>query len=384
MITEMSFPTRIVFGKGALAQVPDHLARLGVARPLVVTDRGVVAAGLAGRLRAVLDATRLTVSTFDAVDSDPTGATVEAGLAAYQGGACDGIVAIGGGSPIDAAKGIRLRVTHPPPLAQYDDARDGWRLVRAPLPPMIAIPTTAGTGSEVGRSFVVTLEETGRKTVVFAPPLLPTVAVCDPELTYDLPPRLTAATGMDALTHNLEALCAKGFHPLADALARKGLELCARHLLAAVRNGRDDEARAGMMIAAITGAAAFQKGLGAAHSLAHALTPVAGVHHGLANAIVLPHVMEFNLPQAVAPLAEVARAMGEASGQDEEALARRAVERVRALARAAGIPARLRDVGVQEEQLPTLAEKAYEDASHLANPRRCERADLAALLRAAF
>jgi alcohol dehydrogenase class IV len=384
MITEMSFPTRIVFGEGAVREVPNHLARLGVKRPLVVADRGVVAAGLLPRLTAPLEGARVSFSVFDGVEPNPTGATVERGLAVYREGGCDGVIALGGGSPIDAAKGVRLLATHPLPLAQYDDAKDGWRLVTNPVPPMIAIPTTAGTGSEVGRSFVVTLEETGRKTVVFAPPLMPSVAVCDPELTYGLPPGLTAATGMDAFTHNLEALCAKGFHPLADALARKGIELCGRYLVRAVRDGGDAEARASMMIAAITGAAAFQKGLGAAHALAHALTPVAGVHHGLANAIVLPFVMEFNLSAAPAPLAEAAVALGEASTGDQDWLARRAVERVRALQRDAGIPASLREVGVKESQLPLLTQKAFEDASHLANPRPCQPADLAALLHAAF
>ena len=384
MISEFSFPTRIVFGVGALKEVPSHLARLGVKRPLLVTDAGVVATGLAGRLGAVLDAAHVPFATFDAVEPNPTGDTVERGLAAYRAAGCDGVIGLGGGSPLDAAKGVRLLATHPGPLAQYDDAKDGWRLVTNPVPPMIAIPTTAGTGSEVGRSFVVTLAETGRKTVVFAPPLMPSVAVCDPELTYGLPPKLTAATGMDALTHNLEALCAKGFHPLADAMAHKGLELCGLYLARAVKDGHDEEARAGMMIAAVTGATAFQKGLGASHALAHALTPVAGVHHGLANAIVLPHVMEFNLPAAGAALAEVAVALGEPAAGDRDRLARRAVERVRALAREIGIPERLRDAGVKESQLPLLAEKAWEDASHQGNPRPCQPADLAALLRAAF
>ncbi len=384
MITEMSFPTRIVFGKGAVREVPNHLARLGVKRPLVVADKGVVAAGLLARLTAFLEGAHVGFAVFDDVEPNPTGRTVERGLAVYRESGCDGVVAIGGGSPIDAAKGVRLLATHPLPLAQYDDAKDGWRIVTNPMPPMIAIPTTAGTGSEVGRSFVVTLEETGRKTVVFAPPLMPSVAVCDPELTYGLPPPITAATGMDAFTHNLEALCSKGFHPLADALARKGIELCGQFLVRAVRNGNDEEARSSMMVAAITGAAAFQKGLGAAHALAHALTPVAGVHHGLANAIVLPFVMEFNLGAAAAPLAEAAVALGEAPSADRDWLARRAVERVRALQRDAGIPASLRQVGVKESQLPLLTQKAFEDASHLGNPRPCQPADLAALLHAAF
>jgi alcohol dehydrogenase class IV len=383
MISEFSFPTRIVFGKGSVHEVPNHLARLGVKRPLVVTDQGIAHSGLLARLRAPLEAARFQVAVFDAVEPNPTGEDVERALAAYRAGGCDGIVAIGGGSPIDAAKGVRLLASHAPPLAQYDDAKDGWRLVVNPMPPLVAIPTTAGTGSEVGRSFVVTLAETGRKTVVFAPALLPSVAVCDPELTYDLPPRLTAATGMDAFTHNLEALAAKGFHPLADALALKGVALCARHLVRAVQDGRDEEARAQMMIAAITGATAFQKGLGAAHALAHALTPIAGVHHGLANAVVLPLVMDFNLGHATAAYAEAARAMGEPPAE-EEVLARRAVERVRRIARDAGIPERLRECGVKEAQLPAIADRAWEDASHLTNPRPVTRADLETIARAAY
>ena len=390
MISEFSFPTRIVFGNGSLREVPNHLARLGAKRPLVVADAGIARSGLLARLTAVLEAAKVTFAVFDRVEPDPTEVDVEEGLRAYRDAACDAVVALGGGSPMDAAKGVRLRAAHPPPLAQYDDAKDGWRLVTHPLPPMIAIPTTAGTGSEVGRSFVVTLEETGRKTVIFSPSLLPSVAICDPELTYDLPPRLTGATGMDALTHNLEALVAKGFHPLADALAVKGIALCARHLVRAVRDGHDAEARAQMMIAAITGATAFQKGLGAAHALAHAITPLAGVHHGLANSVVLPYVMEFNLGHATAAYAEAARAMGEqasetaGAAEGDEALARRAVERVRRMAKESGLPDRLRDCGVTEALLPAIADRAFEDASHLTNPRPVTRADLEMLARAAY
>jgi alcohol dehydrogenase class IV len=383
MISEFSFPTRIVFGEGAVRELPNHLARLGVRRPLLVTDPGVASSGLLARVVEVLEGARLPVAVFDSVRPDPTGDDVERGLAGWRDAGADGLVAIGGGSPIDAAKGIRLRVAHEPPLDRYDDAKDGWRLVVNPLPPLVAIPTTAGTGSEVGRSFVVTLGDAGRKTVIFAPPLMPSVALCDPELTYGLPPRLTAATGMDAFTHNLEALAAKGFHPLADALALKGIALCARHLARAVQDGRDREARAGMMIAAITGATAFQKGLGACHSIAHALSPVAGVHHGLANAIVLPLVMEFNLPAAEAIYAEAARAMGEPPGE-EPALARRAVARVREISRACGIPERLREVGVEQARLGDVADRAFEDACHQSNPRPVTRADLETIVRAAW
>jgi alcohol dehydrogenase class IV len=384
MISEFSYPTRIVFGPGAIREVPNHLARLGVKKPLVVTDRGVEKAGLSARLTKVLEEAKVAYHLFADAEANPSGANVEAGAAAYRAGGCDGVIGIGGGSPLDVAKGVRLLATHPLPLAQYDDARDGWRLVTANLPPCLCIPTTAGTGSEVGRSFVVTLPETGRKTVIFAPPLMPSVAVCDPELTYGLPPGITAWTGMDALTHNLEAYLARGFHPIADAMAKKGLEICGRYLVRAVKNGKDEEARAQMMIAAITGAAAFQKGLGAAHALAHALTPMCGVHHGLANAIVLPQVMEFNLSAAPERLAEVAVALGETAGDEPATLARHAVARVRTLCRETGIPRGLREVGVKEELVPKIAEKAFEDASHQGNPRPCTVADLEAICRASL
>ncbi|HTP27791.1 MAG TPA: iron-containing alcohol dehydrogenase [Anaeromyxobacteraceae bacterium] len=384
MITQMSFPTRIAFGKGAIREVPGHLTELAVRHPLLVTDKPIAESGLLARLIAVLQGVKAPFTVFDGASANPTSETVERAADAYRRAGCDGLVAFGGGSSIDTAKGARLLASHEPPLARYDDAEDGCRLVVNPMPPLIAIPTTAGSGSEVGRSFVVVLPETGRKTVIFAPQLMPSVAVCDPELTYGLSPELTAATGMDAFTHNLEALCARGFHPLADALARKGIELCGRSLARAVRDGRDEEARASMMVAAITGGAAFQKGLGAAHALAHALTPIAGLHHGLANAIVLPFVMEFNLGAAASQLAEAAVALGELPTMEPERLARRAVERVRALAREVGIPERLRDAGVAERDLAAVAKKAFEDASHLLNPRPCQPSDLSALARAAF
>jgi 4-hydroxybutyrate dehydrogenase len=384
MISEMSFPTRIVFGKGALREVPNNLARLAVRRPLVVADARIAAAGLLARLKGVLDASKVAHTVFEYAEPGPRGSTVERGAAAYRDAGCDGIVAIGGGSSLDVGKGVRLLAAHPPPLAQYDDARDGWRLVTSPMPPMMAVPTAAGGGSEVSRSFAVALEETGRRAIVFAPQLMPSVAVCDPELTYDLPPQLTAAMGMDALARCVEALCAKGFHPLADALAVKGIALVAGHLVRAVRNGHDEEARAQMLVASLAGGAAAQKGLGAVHSIAHALGSIAGVHHGLAQAVVLPLAMEFNLMSAAPRLAEAAVAMGELPSDDTDRLARRAVERVRSIARDAGVPQRLRDVGVKESQLEKLTDEASEDAGHLSNPRPCARADLSALLHAAY
>jgi alcohol dehydrogenase class IV len=382
-VTEMSWPTRVVLGPGALARLPAQVARLGMRRPLVVTDAGVVRAGIAARVYDALRAEGVSFARFEEVQANPTDRDADAGLRAYRAGGCDGLVAVGGGSSIDAAKLVQLLTTHEGPLSRYDDALGGDRFIRDDLPPLVAIPTTAGTGSEVGRSGVATLPDTGRKTVIFSPHLLPGAAICDPELTVGLPPHLTAATGMDAFTHCLEAYVAAGFHPLADAVALDGIRRVARALPLAVKEPGNLHARTDMMIAAMEGAMAFQKGLGAAHALAHALTPIAGVHHGLANAIVLPAVVDLNRSAARDRLAHVAIALGEAP-DGEDALAARAAERVRALTRALGLPQRLREAGVAEADLPRIAAKAFEDASHRTNPRPCTEADLLALARAAY
>ncbi len=383
-ISVLSWPTRIVVGAGALKHLPDEVRRLGLQRPLVVTDAGVAKAGLLDRVLAVLGEAGIVHVLFDRVKPDPTEPDVFAGLEAYRTGGCDGIVALGGGSPLDAAKLVQLLTSHAPPLSQYDDATGGDRFVTHPLPPLIAIPTTAGTGSEVSRSGVAFLEDTKRKTVIFAPALLPRAAIVDPELTYGLPPRPTAATGLDAFTHSLEAYLSNGFHPLADAVAIDGIRRVSRSLPVVLREPTHTRARLDMMIAAMEGAMAFQKGLGNAHALAHALTPVAGLHHGLANAVVLPSVMAFNRHVCRARLARVAIAMGEPSGGLEDVLAGVAIDRVRRLVADAGLPTRLSQAGVKEPDLGRIAELAFRDASHQGNPRPTTEADLLAIARAAF
>ena len=383
-ITEMSYPTKVVFGVGALARLPSQVERLKMTNPLVVSDPGVAKAGLVERARDVLRHAGIAHQLFDRVQLDPTEQDAFDGLDAFRQGKCDGVIAIGGGSPLDAAKLIQLLVTHEPPLSRYDDATGGDRFVRDDLPPLIAIPTTAGTGSEVSRSGVATLKDTGRKTVIFSPYLMPKAAICDPELTVGLPPGPTAATGMDAFTHCLEAYVATGVHPLADALAIDGIARVARSLAIAVRNGSDLVARSEMMVAAMEGAMAFQKGLGACHALAHALTPISRIHHGLANAIALPTVMEFNRGACTAWLARAAIAMGDNPLARPEVLAENAVERVRQLNAEIGIPGRLRDAGVKETDLPRVASRAFEDASHRTNPRACTEGDLLAMLQAAY
>jgi 4-hydroxybutyrate dehydrogenase len=383
-IVEMSYPTRVVFGSGALQRLPAQVERLQIRTPLVVADQGIVKSGLLTRVLDVLKGSGIAHGVFDRVTPDPAEGDAFDGVAAYRNQSCVGLIAVGGGSPLDTAKLIQLLTTHQPPLSRYDDATGGDRFVRDDLPPLIAIPTTAGTGSEVSRSAVATLKATGRKTVIFSPHLLPKAAICDPELTVGMPPWLTAATGMDAFTHCLEAYLANALHPLADAVAIDGIGRVGAALEIAVEKGTHLPARGQMMIAAMEGAMAFQKGLGACHALAHALTPISKVHHGLANAIVLPAVLEFNRSACAARLAHVAVALGDNSQTREEMLASNAIERIRGLLNRIGIPPRLRDAGVREADLPLIAKKAFQDASHQTNPRQCTEEDLLGIAKSAF
>jgi alcohol dehydrogenase class IV len=368
-----AFPTTIVFGAGAVESVASQVRRIGGARALVVCDAGVARAGIAERVCSLLSAGGIAAIIFDRVDPNPVEKNVFEGVAAYRAHDADCIVAVGGGSPLDAGKLIALMTTHQRPLADYDDAVDGGRLIDRSVPPLVAIPTTAGTGSEVGRSGVVTLAATGRKTVIFSPHLLAKVALLDPELTRSMPARVTAATGFDALTHCLEAFCSLGDHPMADAIALGGLELCGAHLARAVEHGEDLGARGAMMKAAMMGAVAFQKGLGACHSLAHPLSSEKGLHHGLANALCLPAVVEFNESVVATKLDQVRRALDPG--------ARSCADALRALRRRAGLPEALATEGIRAEDIPVLSEKAFEDACHRCNPRPTTRADLAALYR---
>jgi alcohol dehydrogenase class IV len=372
-IVTWSFPTTIVFGSGAIATVASHAKRAcsPTPRALVVCDAGVVKAGIAGRVKTLLDEGSVPAALFDAVDPNPVERNVTDGVAAYRAHRATLVVAVGGGSPLDAGKLIALKTTHDRPLADYDDAIGGDANIGPNIPPILTIPTTAGTGSEVGRSGVVTIASTGRKTVIFSPHLLAKTAILDPELTVTMPPRVTAATGFDALTHCLEAFVAKGDHPMADAIALGGLELCATFLARAVERGDDLEARGGMMKAAMMGAVAFQKGLGACHSLAHPLSSEKGLHHGLANALCLPAVVEFN-EKVVGDRLERVRTIVDPK-------AKSLAEALRALRARVGLPGGLRAEGVKEGDVPKLASIAFEDACHKLNPRPVTREDLAKL-----
>ena len=378
-----SFPTRVVLGEGAVTQCGNEAQRLGAERVLLVSDHGVERAGLLEPVRAALDAAGLPhESTLD-VSSNPLETEVLGAARAYDNFKANLVVGVGGGSVLDVAKLVRLSVTHPAPLAEYDDAIGGSTKIDSALPPMIAIPTTAGTGSEVGRSGVVTIQATNRKTVIFSPLLLPEVAILDPVMTRTMPPGMTAATGMDALTHCIEAYASLGDHPMADAIALGGVRLCHRSLKAATDDGNDLRAREDMLKAAMMGAVAFQKGLGACHSLAHPLSAELGMHHGLANAICLPAVLDFNRPAVPERIAEIARQLG-VRGSDESTMAFECAGAVRALRKSIGLPSDLRSQGIEEAQLPRLAALAFADSCHELNPRPCTQDDLLALYKASL
>ena len=308
-----------------------------------------------------------------AVDPNPTENNVLEGLEYYRQHDCDSLIGVGGGSPLDAAKAIRLKATHRLDLAEYDDNIGGETKITGDLPPYIAVPTTAGTGSEVGRSTVITIAKTNRKTVIFSPHLIPSLAIDDPELTVDMPPHITAGTGMDAFTHNVEAYLSKGFQPICDSIAIGGATLASENLMRVMDDPNDIEARGNMMLSSMMGAIAFQKGLGATHSLAHPLSSEFGMHHGTSNAVLLPAVLEFNRAVVQDRLADLARAFG-----------CDAIERVRELNRVSRIAPRLRDHGIPEDALPSLADKAFEDGCHQLNPRPCTRQDLLALYQASW
>lgn len=374
-----SFPTRIVFGAGEIRRLGDEARQTGITRVLVVTDAGVENAGLIAPVRAALGQAGIESAVFSGVHGNPLEDDIDAGATAFGEHRADGVVAVGGGSSLDAGKLVALRAKTDRPFEELDDAIGGDRHVPADVPPIIAVPTTAGTGSEVGRAGVVTVRSTNRKTVIFSPRLLPRVAILDPELTRSMPGAITAATGFDALTHSVEAYWSKGDHPMADAIALSGIDLVVKHLPTAVANGNDLEARGAMMKAAMMGAVAFQKGLGACHSLAHPLSSECGVHHGLANALCLPAVADLNEQAVIDRVVHVALLLGA-----EEAAPGACSRALKALRARLGMPAGLGGVGVTRDQLPGLADKAFQDACHRENPVPCTRDDLLALYTASM
>ncbi len=384
-ISRFSFPTQVSFGPGAVRQLHEHLGELGIVRPLVVTDPGLKKSGVLAVVEAMLEESGTAFTLFSGIEANPGEANVENALYAFRRGNCDGVIGLGGGSSLDVAKVVSVLAANKGPLARYDVRDGGNTSIKGPLSPVIAIPTTAGTGSEVGRCSVITSESLERKFMICHPLMMPKMAILDPELTVGLPATITAYTGMDAFTHNLEALTVRVFHPMCDAIALKGIELVAQNLECAVKNPEDLSARGYMMIAAMMGAVAFQKDLGAAHSLSHALSAVCGMQHGMANAICIVPVMRFNMEVAAAEYALVARCFGiNTFDMPEREAAGKAIEAVAEINKRIGIPVSLAQAGVKKEQLALLSKKAFEDACHLTNPRSCTKEELLMIYKEAY
>lgn len=373
----IGYLTTAQFDFGAIQLVSAECRRLGMRRPLIVTDAGIRTSGLLERLRATLDAD-LGFQVFDGTPPNPTEAAVLAALDRYRAAGADGIIAIGGGSSIDLGKAVALLATHAVPLVQYAVIEGGGAKITAAVAPLIAIPTTAGTGSEVGRGSVIVLND-GRKLGFVSPHLVPKVAICDPELTLGLPPALTAATGMDAIAHCIETFLSPLVNPPADAIALDGLARAVTHIDTATRDGTDRDARWNMMMAAMEGALAFQKGLGAVHALSHPLGALheLRLHHGTLNAVLLPEVLRFNAPQVGDKLGRLALAMGLPRSAD-------VAQAIAELNGRLGIAANLRAMGVPRDVLPAIAEAAPKDHCHATNPRKASVAEYLAILEASW
>jgi alcohol dehydrogenase class IV len=380
-IHRFSFPTTILFGPGARLETANDLKAHGCRRPLLVTDKGIAALPLLDEFKHTLSG--LDVGVFSGVSGNPMRSQVIDGVEAYRAHAADCVIGLGGGAALDVAKSVALMATHSGDVLEYAWDHPQVRAIEHELPYLVALPTTAGTGSEVGRSSVISDDATHVKKIIFSPKLLARAVFADPELTLGLPAKVTAATGMDALTHNIESYLATGYHPMCDGIALEGVRIAARALPACMRNLRDIAARSDMLMASLMGAVAFQKDLGATHSCAHALSTVADLHHGLANGIMLDHVMRFNEPACAERLAELARVAGvDLRGRRPASTA--FIEWLRRLKAEIGIPATLGEVDVTQEHLPRLLDVAVDDICHRTNPRPCTRADFERIFTAAM
>lgn len=375
-----NYPTRVLSGPGRIAELADACRTAGITKPLIVTDGGLVGTPILASAEDSLKKAGLSYGIFSDVKGNPTESNVKAGLAVFTAGGHDGVIAFGGGSALDVGKSVAFMNGQTRPIFDYEDVGDWWtRANAATIAPIVAVPTTAGTGSEVGRAAVVTNEATHEKKIIFHPLMLPKVVIADPELTVGLPPKLTAGTGFDALTHCFEAYCAPGFHPMADGIALEGLRLVSIYLPRAVANGRDIEARSRMLAAASMGAAAFQKGLGAVHSISHPVGAFYDTHHGLTNGVVLPYVMLWNRPAIEDRMDAIARLLDLPGRGFDGVLAW-----ILQLRQDLGIANSLADLGVDESRIAELAVQAERDPSTGGNPRPMAAKDFEPVIRAAI
>jgi alcohol dehydrogenase class IV len=359
-----SYPTAVRFGPGRIKELPQAVETAKIRKPLFVTDPGLVNLPIVAKALDILKAAKIPVAVFSKLEGNPTLQNLNDGLAAYKAGGHDGVIVFGGGSAMDVGKTIAFMSGQTRSVFDFEDREDWWtRADPAGIAPIVAVPTTAGTGSEVGRASVITDPKDHTKKIIFHPLMLPKVVIADPELTLDLPAKITAWTGMDALSHCLESYCSPFFHPLGEGIALEGLRLCKEWLPVAVEDGKNINGRAFMLAASSMGAVAFQKGLGAMHAMSHPCSSLRGTHHGLTNAVVMPYVLTHNLPVIKERLAALARYL-DLPGHSPESV----VEWVLALRKRIGIPHTLREIGVGEDMVAQAAPMAEIDPPNGGNP----------------
>ena len=358
-----SYPTKIRFGAGRISEIADACAAAGIKNPLLVTDKGLAGLPITLVTLDLLDAAGLGRAIFADVDPNPNEINMEAGVAAFRAGGHDGVIAFGGGSGLDLGKMVAFMTAQTRPVWDFEDVGDWWTRANADnIAPIVAVPTTAGTGSEVGRASVITNSQTHVKKIIFHPKVLPTVVIADPELTVGMPKIITVGTGMDAFAHCLEAYSSTLFHPMSQGIALEGMRLVKKYLARAVADGSDIEARGQMMAAAVMGATAFQKGLGAVHALSHPVGALYNTHHGLTNAVVIPPVLTMNRPVIEDRIAQAASYLGISGGFDGF------YDYVLKLRADLGVPNRLRDLGVGTDRIDEMTAMALADPTAGGNP----------------
>lgn len=378
-----NYPTKIWFGPGRIADLAAACAEIGIKHPLIVSDPFFSSRPVMATARAALSAAGIETGLFDRLQGNPTVTNLNDGIAAFKAGGHDSVIAIGGGSALDIGKTVAFMVAQTLPVWDFEDIGSLWRKANTDgIVPIIAIPTTSGTGSEVGRATVISDDATHEKKIIFHPQMLPRLVIADPALTLDLPPALTAGTGMDALAHNLEAYCAPSYHPMADGIAVEGLRLLKLWLPVAVSEGRNIEARAQVMAAATMGGTSFQKGLGAIHALSHPIGSIYGCHHGLTNAVLMPYVIDFNRAFIGPKMDHLARILdlppADKSGTD------RVLDWLMHLRKQIGIPHSLAELGVRETDLGRIALASLTDPTAGTNPIELNLAGALKILRAAM
>ncbi|OUR92554.1 alcohol dehydrogenase [Gammaproteobacteria bacterium 42_54_T18] len=359
-----NYPTSMIFGVDTVLRVPNLCKEQGLENPLLVCDKGIVDLPFVHSLVSEFTSASISLGVFSDVKTNPTGKNINDGVVAFKRGNHDAVIALGGGSALDAGKAIALMSGQDRALWDFEDEGDNWtRVLVDGVAPIIALPTTSGTGSEVGRASVIVDEQRKKKVIIFHPKMLPTMVVCDPKLTIGLPPAITAATGVDAFVHCFEAYCAPGFHPMADGIALEGMRLIKENLLIAYTDGSNLVARANMMAASSMGATAFQKGLGAVHALAHPLGAIFDKHHGLLNAILLPFVIQRNMTEISSKLENIARYL-----QLDVCSAEGFIEWMMSWRRGLGIPCYLKDIGIGVDRAGDIGQFAVSDPSASGNP----------------